>query len=547
MLNDHRRRMIKRKYSAIGLKTLVALLFVCLNAPAILNAQKLIDSTKVNKHFLPKTDRQYRYTSGYIEDVPVPGYQWASDKAYEDFNDMKFGVRIHWGLYSIIQQEKESWPLLKKTNEEKQAYFDMYKTWNPRGFNADEWMNLFSESGMKMFAFTTKHHEGFSMFDTKTRVKKRVNYLAPGGPAIEDCDLAFSIMETPFKRDIVKELCDAAHKKNIKIDLYFSHPDWYDADFRPYVWHPLQVPSSGKLAVRNANLEPEGAIESHFGKNGPIMVADPSPEDVDRMMQHHRAQLKELLSNYGKIDMVCLDMWLGPSVWPQLRQTLLELRKIQPDVMLRARGIGNYGDYYTPEGFVPGDKENTQVPWFVIYPLGRTFSYESDPAQHKGAKWIIENLIDCAAKGGNFMIGVGPDGNGKFHPTAQAQLKQAGQWLKINGEGIYATRARAGDLWKEGDSIRFTRSKDNSVVYALSYNWPGSTFTLKSVKPKKGSAIYLLGGDTPLKWDYDTSHELVIHTPQNILDNIPEKLRLAYTFKIEQEAKESEGKQTIKR
>ena len=85
-------------------------------------------------------------------------------------------------------------------------------------------MDAFKESGMKMFAFTTKHHEGFSMFDTRTRVKNRANWTAAGGPKIESCDLAYSIMETPFRRDIVKKLCDAAHKRDIKIDLYFSHP-----------------------------------------------------------------------------------------------------------------------------------------------------------------------------------------------------------------------------------------------------------------------------------------------------------------------------------
>ena len=498
--------------------------------------QPVKDSAVLQKHALPKTDRQYRYTSGYIEEVPVKEYQWASDKAYEDFNDIKFGVRIHWGLYSVIQQEKESWPLLKKTNAEKQAYFDLYKTWNPVGFNATEWMDLFAASGMKMFAFTTKHHEGFSMFDTKTRVKQRVNYLAPNGPALEDCDVAYSIMETPFKRDVVKELCDAAHKKNIKIDLYYSNPDWYDADFRPYVWHPLQVPSSGKLAVRNANLEPEGAIESHFGKNGPLIVPDPTPEQVNRMMLRHRAQLKELLSNYGKIDMVCLDMWLGPSVWPQLRQTMIELRKIQPDVMFRARGIGNYGDYYTPEGFVPGSKENTQVPWFVIYPLGRTFSYEIEADQHKGAKWIVHNIIDCAAKGGNFMLGVGPDGNGKFHPTAVEQMKQAGEWLAINGETIYATRARAGDNWKEGDSIRFTRSKDNSVVYVHALAWPATRkLTLKSVVPQKGSKIYLVGYKQPLTYSYSKQKGLIIQTPASIKKALAKNSGFAYVFKIVQQ------------
>jgi alpha-L-fucosidase len=354
-------------------------------------------------------------------------------------------------------------------------------------------------------------------------------------------------METPFKRDVVKELTDAAHKRNIKIDLYYSHPDWYDADFRPYVWHPLQVPSSNKLAVRNADREPEGAIESHFGKNGPIMAADPSAEEVNRMMQRHRAQLKELLTNYGKIDMICLDMWLGPAVWPQLRQTMLELRKIQPDVMFRARGIGNYGDYYTPEGFVPGAKENTKVPWFVIYPLGRTFSYEAEPKEYKGAKWIIQNIIDCAAKGGNFMLGVGPDENGKFHPTAEQQMKQAGQWLKRNGEGIYATRAREGELWREGDSIRFTRSKDNETIYVHCYQWPSNKLVLHTLKPKENSKIYLLGNGVPLKWEYDGTDALVIHTPQSILNSIPEKEQLAYTFRVEQETKEIEVKRTTKK
>jgi len=502
---------------------------------AIVTTAVNAQTAKNRNHNLPKTDRQYRYTSGYIEDEPVPGYQWASEKAYEDFQDMKFGVRIHWGLYSIIRQEKESWPMLKLSNEKKQAYFDNYKTWNPTGFNANEWMDLFAESGMKMFAFTTKHHEGFSMFETKTRVKKRVDWMAPGGPVIEDCDLAFSIMETPFKRDIVKELCDAAHKRDIKIDLYFSHPDWYDADFRPYVWHPLQVPSSGKLAVRNNPLEPEGALESHFGSNGPLMVPDPTPAEVDRMIKRHREQLKELLTNYGKIDMLCLDMWLGPSVWPQLRETMSQLRKIQPDVMFRARGIGNYGDYYTPEGFVPGSKENTEVPWFVIYPLGRTFSYESDPKEHKGAKWIIENLIDCAAKGGNFMVGVGPDENGKFHPTAVQQLKQAGQWLKINGKSIYATRARDGGSWKEGDSIRYTRSKDAKTIYAHVYNWPGNQLVLKTVKPKSNSKIVMMGCNTSVDWKYDSGNGLVINTPKNLINKIPEAERLAFTFQIETE------------
>ena len=131
--------------------------------------------------------------------------------------------------------------------EDRQGYNEFYKTWNPSEFDADSWMNLCEDAGLKMFAFTTNRHEGFSMFDTKTRVRNRTNWIAPGGPKMEECDLAYGILETPFRRDVVKEPTSAAHRRKIKIDLYFSHPDWYDANFRPYGWHPLQVPSSPKL------------------------------------------------------------------------------------------------------------------------------------------------------------------------------------------------------------------------------------------------------------------------------------------------------------
>src|SRR6185503_11497302 len=165
-------------------------------------------------------------------------------KAYESFRDIKFGIRVHWGIYSQQGFDHESWPFLDLSNAERQRYNDIYKTWNPAGFDADQWVSLFQEAGAKMFSFTSKHHEGFSMYDTKTRVRSRVNWTAAGGPQIEACDLAYSIMETPLRRDVMKELCDSAHSRGLKIDLYFSHPDWYDADFRPYAYHPLQTPAS---------------------------------------------------------------------------------------------------------------------------------------------------------------------------------------------------------------------------------------------------------------------------------------------------------------
>jgi alpha-L-fucosidase len=435
---------------------------------------------------------------------------------------------LHWGLYSIKGEPNESWPFLKMSFAERQRYQELYRTWTPQGFNADEWMDLFAAGGVKMFAFTSKHHDGFSMFHTSTRVRRRTNWMAPGGPAMESCDLAYSIAETPFRRDVVKELCDAARKRNLKIDLYFSHPDWYDADFRPYIYHPLQVPSSN-LLTRD--------FETAKKRLGDLMVTvpDPTPEEVDRMVARHRAQLTELLTRYGNIDMLCLDMWFGPKIWPRIRETVLHLRTLQPDVMLRARGIGNYGDYYTPEGFVPGRQGNTDTPWFVIYPLGSSFSYEPISENYKGAAWVVRNLVDSVAKGGNFMVGIGPDGNGRFHPTAISQLKAVGEWLKVNGAGIYSTRNREEELWSEGADLRFTRTKDKTIIYAFTLKWPGDKLLLRTVRPAKDSTIRMLGAAEPLKWSF-SGDGVEVQIPFGMQDESRRPCRFAWCFQIRQEA-----------
>ena len=465
--------------------------------------------------------------SPYVEHVPIPEYHNAPVAAYEAFQDMKFGARIHWGIYSIWHRGAESWPFLKMSFQDRDAYNQLYKTWNPAGFDASAWVTAFKESGMKMFAFTTKHHEGFSMFDTKTRVKKRTNWGAAGGPVMEDCELAYSIMETPFRRDIVKELCDEAHKHGIKIDLYFSHPDWYDADFRPYGQHPLQVPSSRDLMVPW-----DYRREQTMFRDYALQVPDPTKSEVKRMMDRHRDQLAELVSNYGTIDMICLDICLGPKVWPELRKTILKVREIQPNIMLRNRGIGNYGDYYTPERVIPGSKVETTKPWFCIYPLGSDFSYEPDPAKYKGTKWIIDNLVDTVAKGGGLMVGVGPSAHGEFHPEAIRQMKETGKWLKVNGEAIYSTRPRDGANYGQGDAVRFTRTKDKRWVYVILTKWPGRELTLTSLRPAKGSKIAVLGSSANIGWSFDSARGATLRFPENLQADANRPAEHAWALKV---------------
>jgi len=476
---------------------------------------------------LPENDTHYNEVRSYVEDRPDDVYNQASEKAREAFRDMKYGVRIHWGLYTKWNLQGESWPFLKMSYAERQRYQELYREFNPDGFDAGEWMRLFKRAGMKCFAFTTKHHEGFSLFDTKANVKRRVNWTSPGGPEIEECDFSYSIMDTPFKRDIVGELCDAAREYDIKIDLYFSHPDWYDADFRPYCYHPLTVPGYKNILTGREIAD----IHNRFGTMKPFEVRPRTKEEKDRMVARHRQQLMELLSNYGKIDMVCLDMWLGADVWPEIRETMKRLRKIQPDCMFRARGIGNYGDYYTPEGFVPGSRENTDMPWMVIYPLGDTFSYDPDGSHYKGGAWIIRNLVDAVSKGGNFMVGVGPDENGRWHPQAVSDLEKAGEWLAINGEAIYGTRPRPGVMYKEGEDMYFTRTKDSTHVYVICTKWPGRSLHIKTVRPREGTAIYMLGHDERLSWHYGEDG-LTVDLPEHLQDAGNRSCTTAYSFKI---------------
>lgn len=471
---------------------------------------------------LPQSDTHLKQVSSYVETVPDADYRHASAAAYEAFHDLKFGIRIHWGLYSIWHLQHESWPLLAMAPEKKNDYEHLYQTWNPAGFDADTWTQLFQEAGARFFTFTSKHHDGFSMFDTHTRVRERVNWAAPGGPQLESSDLAYSIMETPFHRDVVGELVKAAHARGLKIDLYFSLPDWYDADFRPYNFHPLQIPDAASWAPNEV-----GKGRGKYGDQHPLRVADPSKAEVARMMARLHDQLSELLTRYGKIDMIGLDQWLGPVVWPQLKQTIKDLRAIQPDVMFRARGVGNYGDYFTPEGFVPGSKQNTGMPWFVIYPLGGTFSYDPVAADYKGAKWIVHTLADVIAKGGNLEIGIGPDAQGKFHPTAIEQMRAAGAWMAAHAEAIYGTRARPGTDWKEGENIRFTRTKDDSVTYVFLFAWPGRQLTLHTIHSDQAPTVELLGAPGRLS-ARSSPDGLII----DLGSDRPAKPELAYVLKL---------------
>ena len=481
------------------------LLLFCLS----INAQekhiyKPVDQPDADGRIIRGRDGTHHWQT-YMKNADLSDYHHAPQEAVEQFKDLKYGIRIHWGIYTLLNGQ-ESWIIKRQYSDAldfQGLYHNLYKGWCPKDFDADKWTDMMVNDGFKFFVFTTKHHDGFSMYNTNTVVKNRFKFFGEDAGSIEPCNLHYSIMETPFGRDVTAELVNSARKKNIKIGLYFSHPDWYDADFRFDEWNPN----------RDTTFTPEK-----------------DPEAWDRFTKRHSAQIRELLSNYGKVDMLSLDMWLPEFAWGHMQEVAKMARELQPDCMLRWRGIGNYGDYHTPENYIPGDESQGTMAWQVIHCLSKRnyFGYEPDPQYIRGGDWIVSKLIDIVSKGGNLMIGVGPDLAGNWHPKVLESLAYAGDWLKVNGESIYKTRPC--NITREGN-VYYTRNKDNTITYAIVDGWPGESLFVDHIKPERRSDIYLLGYDKPLSWKKNGSG-IAIKLPAELQTEENRPCKQAFAFKI---------------
>ncbi len=443
-------------------------------------------------------------------------YRHAGSAAIERWMDWKFGLRIHWGPYSILGNGPESWPLGRPFTSRDDSAFEATATlrrqyekvpswWNPINFNAEDWVQMMTDAGMRYFTFTAKHHDGFSMYDTATRVRRRIIHTGEDAGRIVDCDLAYSIMETPFRRDVLGELINAARRQSLGVGVYFSHIDWFDSDFRIDTWNYQQDP--------------------HYTR-----ATD--PEGFARLILRHRDQLVELCSNYGELDLLSLDMNFPEDgrehqIHDDIVQTVKTIRRLQPGMLMRNRGIGPYGDYFTPErevpGVIPGSNSDhsdaaridTPMPWQVIYPGSRHFSHVWGD-EYKPVSWILQTLVDVVAKGGNFQVGYGPGPDGSFDDEVLDRLQRVGRWLQVNGEAIYGTRPYR--TYHEGPHVRFTQSKDQAVVYAFVMDWPHSVFDpsrvrLRSVRVRPGSTVTMLGNALSLEYLQDKD-QLEIFIPE---------------------------------
>ncbi|HKW98578.1 MAG TPA: alpha-L-fucosidase [Bryobacteraceae bacterium] len=393
----------------------------------------------------------------------------------------KFGMFIHWGPYSLASVEA-SWPIMtpKPGTISEAEYVALPKRFNPQDFDPTAWIRLARAAGQRYMVFTTKHHDGFCMFDS--------SYTD------------YKITRTPYGKDIVKQLADACRREGMPLGFYYSPPDMHHPAFR----------DTSKPASQNWNGEPQRA-------------------EWPLYLDYMELQLTELLTRYGDVAIIWFD-GLGNQEKYNGRRFLDLIHRLQPATLVNNR-IGLDADYETPEQFIPKtiptrghrilglEREQAAQPeravprpedfrlWETCMTINNTWAYNKNDRAFKPAAELIRALVEVTSRGGNFLLNVGPSPAGTIQPEFQERLLAIGKWLDRNGDSIYGTTY--GPI--QGLEFARTTAKNNNV-YVHVLNWQSPKLVLPSAGMPKIRSAELLDGGKQLEFR-QSEHTIEVDTP----------------------------------
>jgi alpha-L-fucosidase len=405
------------------------------------------------------------------------------DPRMEWWREARFGMFIHWGLYSQAAGEWNGkttsgageW-IMNDMQIPLSKYAGLESQFNPVKFDAHEWVRIAKDAGMKYMVITSKHHEGFGMFRS----------------SLTD----WCIKSTPFQRDPLKELAAACQEDGMKLGFYHSIMDWHHPDYAPRKpWNDI----------------------------------DTAPPDFDRYVAFMKGQLKELLTGYGPVAVLWFDgQW--ENTWNPVRGADLYeyVRGLQPNIIVNDRVAGGgpraaqhrYGDYITPEQTIPANGLGAGVDWETCMTLNDTWGFKKSDNDWKPTQTLVRNLIDCASKGGNYLLNVGPTAEGVIPQASVERLKQVGEWLRANGEAIYGTTAGPFSRRLAWGRCTQKAGAENTTLYLHVFDWPADgQLVLPGLKNPAKSASLLIEPQKLL----ETKHRddaLVVLLPKSAPDAI---------------------------
>jgi len=370
--------------------------------------------------------------------------QQQRDRRMAWWREARFGMFIHWGLYAIPAGEWKGrkvggigeW-IMFSAKVPVDEYEPLARQFNPVKFDARQWARIAKSAGMKYVVITSKHHDGFCLFDSKLT--------------------EYDVMSTPFKRDIMKELSEACRQEGLKMCWYHSILDWHHPDYLP----------RGEGSPRPWDTRPtDGA-------------------DYNRYIDHMKGQLRELVTNYGPIGVLWFDGgWEHPAQEHRSEEVVAMLRALQPDIIINDR-IQIPQDFNTPEQHIPA----TGIPgrdWETCMTINNTWGYRRDDENWKSTETLLRNLIDIVSKGGNYLLNVGPTAEGIIPEPCVERLEAMGKWLEVNGEAIYGTTASPFRTLAWGRC-----TKKPGKLYLHVFDWPKEDLTVPGLKNRVKKA-YLL-------------------------------------------------------